>query len=393
MQNVSIKRWLVVTMLFAMFANIAHPVTPRFIKSLGLGDSMFGYAYAGMAFTNFLFSPLWAKLAEKYGNIKVTSLTLFFYGVSQLMFGLSTTTFNIMTARLVGGFFIGGIFVSQLLYIVNNANPKEKGQAMVNNATMQIVAGTFGFLLGGLIGDYKIIYAFYFQVTGLFLTSLFVFLFIKEDSKNHKYQKFKLKEVNPFISLKSEEIKSNRFLRNIFIVSIMASTASVLYDQTFNYYMADFFNFPPSVNGVVKSITGVLAFITNSTITLWIIKKTNLTKSLGVIFFTVSALILLLINIEVPLIFLAINIIYFAVHAAYLPVIQDLVTDAAVNQNLAIGTLNSLKSLGMILGAILAGFAYALDKKLPFLISLLIFAIAGLICIKIIGLKSQVSNN
>lgn len=379
-------------MLFAMFANIAHPVTPRFIKSLGLGDSMFGYAYAGMAFTNFLFSPMWAKLAEKHGNIKVTSLTLFFYGVSQLMFGLSTTTFNIMTARLVGGFFIGGIFVSQLLYIVNNANPKEKGQAMVNNATMQIVAGTFGFLLGGLIGDYKIIYAFYFQVTGLFLTSLFVFLFIKEDSKNHKDQKIKLKEVNPFISLMSEEIKSNRFLRNIFIVSIMASTASVLYDQTFNYYMADFFNFPPSVNGVVKSITGVLAFITNSTLTLWIIKKTNLTKSLGAIFFTVAALILLLINIEVPLIFLAINIIYFAVHAAYLPVIQDLVTDAAVNQNSAIGTLNSLKSLGMILGAILAGFAYALDKKLPFLISLSIFAIAGLICIKIVGLKSEVSN-
>lgn len=372
-------------MLFAMFANVAHPVTPKFIKMLGLGDSMFGYAFAGMALTNFLFSPMWARIAEKYGSVKVTVTTLFFYAVSQLMFGLSTTSTAILFARLFGGFFIGGLFVAQLLYIVNNAKPEEKGRAMVNNATMQIVFGTFGYLLGGLIGDFEIIYAFYIQVAGLLLTATYVLLFIKDSEENYSSKSFTIKDMNPFRSLQSDEIKANKMIRNVFIISVLASTATVLYDQSFNYYMADFFNFPPSVNGTVKAITGVLAFITNSTLTLWLIKKTDLVKSLGAIFLTSATLILLLINIDIPLIFLGVNILYFAIYAAYMPILQNIVTDAAEDQTGAIGTLNSLKSLGMILGAMIAGSAYAIDKGLPFVISIVIYGLAAFICFKLIS--------
>lgn len=372
-------------MLFAMFANVAHPVTPKFIKMLGLGDSMFGYAFAGMALTNFLFSPMWARIAEKHGSVKVTVTTLFFYAVSQLMFGLSTTSAAILFARLFGGFFIGGLFVAQLLYIVNNAKPEEKGRAMVNNATMQIVFGTFGYLLGGLIGDFEIIYAFYIQVAGLLLTATYVLLFIKDSEENYSSKSFTIKDMNPFRSLQSDEIKANKMIRNVFIISVLASTATVLYDQSFNYYMADFFNFPPSVNGTVKAITGVLAFITNSTLTLWLIKKTDLVKSLGAIFLTSATLILLLINIDIPLIFLGVNILYFAIHAAYMPILQNIVTDAAEDQTGAIGTLNSLKSLGMILGAMIAGSAYAIDKGLPFVISIVIYGLAAFICFKLIS--------
>lgn len=388
-KKISIKRWLVVTMVFAVFANVAHPVTPKFIKQLGLGDSMFGYAFAGMAITNFLFSPLWARIAKKYGSVKVTVTTLFFYAVSQLMFGLSTTTFTIMFARLFGGFFIGGLFVAQLLYIVNNASPEEKGSAMVTNATMHIVFGTFGYLLGGLIGDVEIIYAFYFQVAGLLLLTLYVLLFIGDNSDNYSKEAFKLEDVNPFISLRSFEIKSNPIIKTVFIVSILASTATVLYDQSFNYYMADFFNFPPSINGYVKAITGILAFITNSTLTIWIIKKTDLLKSLGAIFLTSAMFIFLLINIEIPFIFLAVNIAYFAIHAGYQPILQNFVTDAAVDQTAAIGTLNSLKSLGMIIGAIIAGSAYAIDKKLPFVLSIIIYVTSSIITFRLFNKNKE----
>lgn len=389
MKKVSIKRWLVVTMFFAVFANVAHPVTPKFIKQLGLGDSMFGYAFAGMAITNFLFSPLWARVAKKYGSVKVTVVTLFFYAASQLMFGLSTTTATIMSARLFGGFFVGGLFVAQLLYIVNNAQPKEKGRAMVTNATMQIVFGTFGYLLGGLIGDIEIIYAFYVQVSGLLLLALYVVLFIKDNPENYSKYSFRLKEVNPFLSLRSAEMKSNPIIKTVFVVSILASTATVLYDQSFNYYMADFFNFPPSINGYVKAITGILAFITNSTLTIWIIKKTDLLKSLGAILLASGLFILLLINVEIPLIFLAVNIAYFAIHAGYNPILQNFVTDAAVDQTAAVGTLNSLKSLGMIIGAIIAGSAYAIDKKLPFVLSIIIYGVSAFIAFKLISKNKE----
>lgn len=390
MKKISMKRWLVVTMLFAVFANIAHPVTPKFIKSLGLGDSMFGWAYAGMAITNFIFSPLWAKLCEKYGSVKITIISLFFYGVSQLMFGFSTTAFSIMAARLLGGFFVGGLYVSQLVYIVNNSSEEEKGQAMVNNSTMQIVFGTIGFLLGGVIGDISIMYAFYFQFAGLMVSVLFVILFVGEREIKPSESTISLNDINPLTSL-SSSTDTSKFLRNIFIVSILASTATVLYDQTFNYYMADFFNFPPSVNGTIKAITGVLAFVSNSTLTYWIIRKTNLSKSLSYIFMVVAVLIIALISIEVPVLFLGINIVYFAIHASYIPILQKIVTDNSKDQNLAVGKINSLKSLGMIIGAIVAGQAYATSKQLPFILASIIFIISGIIML--LNRKNEISES
>ncbi len=390
MKKISMKRWLVVTMLFAVFANIAHPVTPKFIKSLGLGDSMFGWAYAGMAITNFIFSPLWAKLCEKYGSVKITIISLFFYGVSQLMFGFSTTAFSIMAARLLGGFFVGGLYVSQLVYIVNNSSEEEKGQAMVNNSTMQIVFGTIGFLLGGVIGDISIMYAFYFQFAGLMVSVLFVILFVGEREIKPSESTISLNDINPLTSL-SSSTDTSKYLRNIFIVSILASTATVLYDQTFNYYMADFFNFPPSVNGTIKAITGVLAFVSNSTLTYWIIRKTNLSKSLSYIFMVVAVLIIALISIEVPVLFLGINIVYFAIHASYIPILQKIVTDNSKDQNLAVGKINSLKSLGMIIGAIVAGQAYATSKQLPFILASIIFIISGIIML--LNRKNEISES
>lgn len=381
MKKISIKRWLIVTMMFGIFANIAHPVTPRFIKSLGLGDSMFGWAFAGMAFTNFIFSPLWAKICEKWGSVKVSIVCLFFYGVSQLIFGLSTTEFGIMFARMFGGMFIGGLHVAQLVYIVDYAPEDQKGQVMVQNATYQIVFGTIGYLIGGLIGDYSVLYAFLFQVVGIMLTTLYVILFVKEGKLQNRQTLITFENINPFNGLRSKEVKTNNFLRNILIVSVMASMATTLYDQTFNYYMADFYNFAPSVNGIVKAITGVLAFISNSTLAIYVIKKTNLSKSLAYLFGIVGSLILALISIRVDILFLAINVVYFTVHAAYIPFIQKLVTDHSVNQSEAVGTMNSLKSLGMIIGAVVAGQTYALSKQLPFILASIIFFISAFITI------------
>ena len=58
--------------------NLAHPMTPAIIKTLHLGDYMFGLAFAAMAITNFLFSPFWgttlyplAKIPEKARAVKI----------------------------------------------------------------------------------------------------------------------------------------------------------------------------------------------------------------------------------------------------------------------------------------------------------------------------------
>ena len=61
-EKTRIRLFFLASILFCLGANFAHPITPTVIQNLGLHDYMFGVAYAGMASTNFLFSPFWGKI-------------------------------------------------------------------------------------------------------------------------------------------------------------------------------------------------------------------------------------------------------------------------------------------------------------------------------------------
>ena len=67
--------------LESLAANFAHPITPTLIQNLQLPDYSFGMLYAGMAFTNFLFSPFWAKQVTRMGSRRVLGICCVGYGI------------------------------------------------------------------------------------------------------------------------------------------------------------------------------------------------------------------------------------------------------------------------------------------------------------------------
>ena len=78
--------FFMIVCLQSMAANFAHPVTPTIIQNLGLGDYMFGLAFAGMAGTSFLFSPFWGKLADYVQSRTILLICNLGYAVGQTFF-------------------------------------------------------------------------------------------------------------------------------------------------------------------------------------------------------------------------------------------------------------------------------------------------------------------
>ena len=115
MKNKSILMMFILIALYGLFANFAHPITPTVIKDLHLPDYMFGVAFASMSLTNFLFSPFWGKLSSKIGCVKVSAICYVGYGIGQALFAISSTELQIILARMVSGFFVGGVMVCQIL--------------------------------------------------------------------------------------------------------------------------------------------------------------------------------------------------------------------------------------------------------------------------------------
>ena len=105
MNKVSLNRFFVFYALFAIFANVAHPITPTMFTNLGYPDYMFGVSFAAMAFLVFISSPFWGKMGDSFGHSRVFAFSLPLYGISQMCFGLSTTIFMTTLSRLFCGFF------------------------------------------------------------------------------------------------------------------------------------------------------------------------------------------------------------------------------------------------------------------------------------------------
>ena len=375
-----LQLFFVLIALESLAANFAHPITPTLIKNLELPDYSFGLLFAGMAFTNFLFSPFWAKQVKRMGSRKVLGICCIGYGVGQAMFAISKTLPIILCARLLSGFFVGGIMVSFLTYIIHQTTVENRGKYLALSATFTTVFAAFGYLIGGFTGVVSIPVTFAMQSITLITAGILFYLVLEDDHEIVSGRLNIWKEANPFQAF----IDSKKFMTITFAVLFFAvfltSTATTAYDQNFNYFIKDQFNFNSSYNGMLKAVVGFISLFANTTLCIWIMRKTDVKRSVSIVLGCAGAALIMITLLDDILPFILVNILFFALNAIYIPLLQDMCASAAKEEdsNMVMGFYNAMKSLGMIAGALFAGFIYAAGPKLSFLFAGIFFLISML---------------
>lgn len=375
--------------VFNLAANFAHPVTPTVIQELNLHDYMFGVALAVMLMTNFLMSPFWGKIND-YIPAKFSLLICCGgYGIAQVWFAYATTELMIILARMFAGLFTGGIFVSFLTYIVNVSRPEDQAKYLTYSATIQSVAAAFGYMIGGFIGEFSVKAAFLVQaVTLLAVGVMFYFVCQADAQQGNKISVKQLaKEANPFQAfLDSRKFMTIAFAM-LFSVNILINFGNTGFDQAFNYYLKDQLGLTSSYNGIIKAAVGLVSFVSNMTLCIWIINKTNTKKSMVVLVSVCAAAAVgTLISPNIGM-FIAFSVLVYAGYSVSIPVLQNMIAGQAnpAQKNLVMGFFNATKSLGSIAGSLTAGFIYSVNAKLPFACTAVIYGVgilaaAGYLC-------------
>lgn len=382
------KKTLFIFFLFVaienMAANFAHPITPTLIQNLNLPDYSFGVLYAGMAFTNFLFSPMWAKQVKRWGSKNVLAICCVGYGIGQVLFSIMTTLETILMARMLAGFFVGGIMVSFLTYIIHVCEENTRGRYLALSATFASVFGAFGYMVGGFVGVYSIGFTFMLQSFTLIACGIGFYLCMQDDHQENSESFSLLKDANPFQAFIDAKYFMSIAFAILFVSVFLSSTAVTAYDQCFNYYIKDQFMLNSSYNGMVKAVMGFISLFANTTICVWLMNKTNLRKTSIVVMASGMLFLTGIAFFEEMLPFVIVNLLFFIVHAIYVPILQDLCAQAsdANNRGMVMGFYNAMKSLGMIAGALFAGFLYEISAKLSFVFASLLFLICTIcLCI------------
>lgn len=377
--------------LFNLAANFAHPMTPTLIQNLGLPDYMFGLMLAATMFSNFLFSPFWGKMNLSISSRNTLLICCAGYGVAQLGFAFSTTQAMILLMRVSAGVFVGGIFVSFLTYVLNIANPEDQAKFLTYSATIQAVCGAFGYLVGGVIAEFSIRGTFYLQAFCLCLAGVIFRLACVSDGKQVQMDLKKTwKEANPLQAFLDGKQFMNVAFVALFSVNILMNFANTGFDQVFNYYLKDQLGLTSSYNGIIKAAVGLISFVFNMTLCLWIIRKTDTKLSLTVLMGLCALAAMGTVLVPQIGLFIGLSVFVYAGYSVSLPVLQNMVAAQAdpAQKNLVMGFYNATKSLGSIIGSLMAGFLYAVHIKLPFIVVVVTYGLSMLAAIAYL-LKSR----
>ena len=170
--------------LFIFASNFIHPVTPTLIQNLNLPDYMFGLMPAATLLFMFLFSPFWGKITTMISSRNTLLITSIGYAVAQATLAYCTQPVTMLTMRSLAGFFGSGSFVAFLTYVINTAKSEDQAKFLTYSATIQAVAAPFGYLAGGVLGEWSLIGTFYIHASAV-VVSGFIFRFACEADFTH----------------------------------------------------------------------------------------------------------------------------------------------------------------------------------------------------------------
>jgi len=372
-----------VMFVFNMAANFVHPVTPTIIVDLNLNDYMFGLALAAQMSCNFLFSPFWGKLADYISSRRVLLICGLGYALGQVFFGLARTELQFLLARMFAGIFCGGSYVAFLTYTVNCSTDENRGRNLTVNATAIAVSSSFGYFVGGMIGEFSVYASVWLQVATLIATALLHYFGCREDrcaDIRSISGKQLVRECNPFSAIAQCRRFMTRLLAFLFLAYGLAYLGYTAFEQCFNYYLRDQFGLSSGYNGIIKAALGVISLIANSTLCMWILRKPSSSPYMVGVMCVCAVSMIGVIAFSEMIPFIAVNVVFFAFYFISLPLTQN--SAARLGQgrdsNLVMGAFNAVKSFCSIFGSALAGFIYEFGAKLPFVFGFVAFAAATL---------------
>lgn len=386
--------FFVIYLGFTMASNFVHAVTPAFLQMIECPSSMFGFAYAAMAFGQFITSALWGKVGDKIGYAKSTALGFAGYAISAIIFSMAKNWHLVILGRFIGGMSVASVRVNSMAYLTSIDAPLEdRNRLLVIYASMQSIGGAFGFLIGGIIGDFSIYYTFYAQFASLMFMALITWFMIKEHDTFEKSQKkLSIRDVNPLISIKDSSKIINATI-GVFLVSAFITTfAATGFDQNFNYFLRVKFNFATSSSGLFKAIVGLISLAINLTLNMWIVRKTNISKSMCKTIILAAVSIFAMVAAPSRSLVLIFALCYYAFFSMFNPLQQSVMlkNDDASSKGAVAGLFNAAKSFGMMTGPTFAGLIFDLNPDYAFLtFGVMLILAAGASYINYLQLKKS----
>lgn len=359
---------------------IIMPLLPSFSDNvLSLSESMIGLMTGIYALMQFLFTPLWGMLSDRYGRKPILIMSLIGSVVSNLLLafvfsGIFLSVFLFISARAFAGIFAANISAAQAaISDITAPEDRTKGIALISAAFG--LGFVFGPAIGGVLSD-KFGYGFPVYISAaLSLVALLLCIFVfketlpKEVQLKNRSLKRKFNSLN--VKLYLDTIKNPAFGKYILIFFVAVFSFSNIFG-TFQLFAErkDGLNLDQAEVGYMFSFMGLIGAMVQLFFLKFFTKKFGETNTLIIgCFLTIFGLGL--IGFSTNVIFLLFVIVLLSTGNGMNGTVAISLLSQNVNkeeQGTILGVNQSLGSLARFFGPVWGGFVYQfLGYRFPFI--------------------------
>ncbi|MBT4305597.1 MAG: MFS transporter, partial [Chloroflexi bacterium] len=106
------------------------PIFPFYIEEFGASGSALGFLMAIFALMQFIFSPIWGVLSDRFGRKPIILIGVFGYAISMLLFGLATKLWMLFFARALAGILSSATMPTAMAFIGDSTDEENRGGGM-----------------------------------------------------------------------------------------------------------------------------------------------------------------------------------------------------------------------------------------------------------------------
>ena len=351
---------------------IVMPIMPFYVESMGASATELGLLVAISPAIQLFASPLWGSISDRHGRRPVIAIGLLGYGLSMLLFGLSTRLWMLFVARGVGALLSAATMPTTMAYIGDSTSEEERGGGMGALGAATGLGVVLGPALGGLLGGESLSTPFFLTAAVCLLTLVLVWLFLPEslpaEARRTEGATMPTSEFRLGAQLRALGQALFGPLGILLLMAFLVSFGLTNFQGIFGYYALKKFGYGTEEVGWILTVAGLVSALTQGLLTgpltkRWgeaaVIKATLLASAVT------FGLLLLANNLVTVLITTG---LFILPNALLRPAVISLTSKhAGSQQGAAMGLNNSFNSLGRVVGPIWAGFAFDLNYDLPYL--------------------------
>ena len=311
----------------------------------------------------FLCAPLLGAISDRFGRRPVLLAAIIGLGIHYILIATASSLWIMLLARILGGI-TGASFSVANAYLADISAPEERAKSL------GLVGAAFGlgFIcgppLGGLLGDIDLHLPFYAAAGLSFLNALYGFFFVPESLPAERRGKFSLSKANPFRALIA--LVRNHAVGSLVIVFALFALGHMAMIQNWTLFTHFRFGWGTRENGYLLFFVGVISTVVQGGLLGRLVKRFGEER---LVLMAVGSNVLVLTAYGLaPAGWMMFPILFssFLIFTAA-PSIQGVVskTMGPAEQGVTLGAMQSINSLALVVGPLIAGQILASVSDLP----------------------------